>query len=120
MTFEDKKKPPSKLSQGVKEAPVHLVALSLIHIFTMWALYICIFIVIYGRMIEIYLVTSVAPVPMAAMMGKAWGGMGQNYLCLLYTSTIYINGSEKETLLSNGVDDQTGETIESARQCPGE
>ena len=36
----------------------------------MWALYICIFIVIYGRMIEIYLVTSVAPVPMAAMMGK--------------------------------------------------
>ena len=42
--------------------------------------YICIFIVIYGRMIEIYLVTSVAPVPMAAMMGKEWGGMGQNYL----------------------------------------
>ena len=39
-----------------------------------------IFIVIYGRMIEIYLVTSVAPVPMAAMMGKEWGGMGQNYL----------------------------------------
>ena len=47
---------------------------------TMWALYICIFIVIYGRMIEIYLVTSVAPLPMAAMMGKEWGGMGQNYL----------------------------------------
>ena len=47
---------------------------------TMWALYICIFIVIYGRMIEIYLVTSVAPIPMAAMMGKEWGGMGQNYL----------------------------------------
>ena len=31
LTFEDKKKPPSKVSQGVKEAPVHL--LSLIHIF---------------------------------------------------------------------------------------
>ena len=31
-------------------------------------------------MIEIYLVTSVAPIPMAAMMGKEWGGMGQNYL----------------------------------------
>ena len=26
LTFEDKKKPPSKVSQGVKEAPVHLVA----------------------------------------------------------------------------------------------
>ena len=52
---------------------------------TMWALYICIFIVIYGRMIEIYLVTSVAPIPMAAMMGKeVGGGMGQNYLRALF------------------------------------
>ena len=48
--------------------------------FTMWALTICIFIIIYGRMIEIYLVTSIAPIPMATMMGKEWGGMGQNYL----------------------------------------
>ena len=48
---------------------------------TMWALYICIFIVIYGRMIEIYLVTSVAPIPMATMMSREVGGeMGQNYL----------------------------------------
>ena len=31
-------------------------------------------------MIEIYLVTSVAPIPMATMMGKEWGGMGQNYI----------------------------------------
>ena len=45
-----------------------------------WALTICIFIVIYGRMIEIYLVTSVAPIPMATMANKEWGGMGQNYL----------------------------------------
>ena len=50
---------------------------------TMWALYICIFIVIYGRMIEIYLVTSVAPIPMATMMGKEWGGMGQNLSALV-------------------------------------
>ena len=47
---------------------------------TMWALTICIFIVIYGRMIEIYLVTSVAPIPMATMMSKESGGMGQNYV----------------------------------------
>ena len=46
----------------------------------MWVLSIVIFVIVYGRMIEIYLVTSVAPVPMAAMMGKEWGGMGQNYL----------------------------------------
>ncbi len=51
---------------------------------TMWALYICIFIVIYGRMIEIYVVTSVAPIPMATMMGKEWEGMGQNYLRSLF------------------------------------
>mgnify|MGYP000807201898 FL=1 len=47
---------------------------------TMWALTICIFIICYGRMIEIYCVTSIAPIPMATMMGKEWGGMGQNYL----------------------------------------
>lgn len=47
---------------------------------TMWALTICIFIIVYGRMIEIYLVTSVAPIPMATMVNKEWGGMGQNYL----------------------------------------
>jgi hypothetical protein len=47
---------------------------------TMWALSICIFIIVYGRMIEIYLVTSIAPIPMATMVNKEWGGMGQNYL----------------------------------------
>ena len=47
---------------------------------TMWILNIVIFIIIYGRMIEIYLVTSVAPIPMATMFGKEFGGMGQNYL----------------------------------------
>ena len=45
-----------------------------------WALTICIFIIIYGRMIEIYLVTSLAPIPMATMMNREWGRMGQNYL----------------------------------------
>ena len=45
-----------------------------------WALSICIFIIIYGRMIEIYLVTSLAPIPMATMMNREWDSMGQNYL----------------------------------------
>lgn len=47
---------------------------------TMWALTICIFIIVYGRMVEIYLVTSVAPIPMATMLNREWGQMGQNYL----------------------------------------
>ena len=51
---------------------------------TMWALTICIFIIVYGRMIEIYLVTSMAPVPMAAMLGRESGNMGQNYLRSLF------------------------------------
>ena len=52
--------------------------------FTMWALVICIFIITYGRMIEIYLVTSVAPIPMATMANREWGQMGQNYLRSLF------------------------------------
>ena len=52
--------------------------------FTMWALAICIFIITYGRIIEIYLVTSVAPIPMATMANREWGQMGQNYLRSLF------------------------------------
>ena len=51
---------------------------------TMQAITICVFLVTYGRMIEIYLVTSVAPIPMATMMSKEAGGMGQNYLRSLF------------------------------------
>ena len=39
-----------------------------------------IMLITFGRMIEIYLVSSIAPIPMAAMMGREFGGMGQNYL----------------------------------------
>lgn len=49
-----------------------------------WAITICIFIIIYGRMIEVYLVTSVAPIPMATMANREWGQMGQNYLRALF------------------------------------
>lgn len=51
---------------------------------TMSALTICIFIIVYGRMVEIYLVTSVAPIPMATMTNHEWGQMGQNYLRSLF------------------------------------
>ncbi len=49
-----------------------------------WAITICIFIIVYGRMIEVYLVTSVAPIPMATMVNREWGQMGQNYLRTLF------------------------------------
>ena len=35
-------------------------------------------------MIEIYLVTSLAPIPMSTMMNHEWGQMGQNYLRSLF------------------------------------
>ena len=51
---------------------------------TMWALYICIFIVIYGRMIEIYLTVSLAPIPFSTMANREWGQMGTGYLRSLF------------------------------------
>ncbi len=46
----------------------------------MGLLQICILVVVFGRMIEIYLLTSVAPVPMATMMNKESEQVGRNYL----------------------------------------
>lgn len=49
-----------------------------------WALTICIFVVVYGRTVEVYLVTSIAPIPMATMVSRDWGQTGQNYLRSLF------------------------------------
>ena len=45
----------------------------------MWALTICVFLITFGRMIEIYLYTSVAPIPFATMANREWGQVGNNY-----------------------------------------
>ena len=52
--------------------------------FTMHILSICIFIVIYGRIIEIYLMTSLGPIPFSTMANREWGTMGQNYIRALF------------------------------------
>ena len=49
-----------------------------------WLLTISIFVIVYGRMIEIYLVTSLAPVPLATMVNREWGQIGQGYLKSLF------------------------------------
>jgi hypothetical protein len=41
---------------------------------------IVIFIIIWGRMIEIYLTVSIAPIPLSTMVNREWGGMGNNYI----------------------------------------
>ena len=48
------------------------------------ALSICIMLVIYGRMIEVYLTTSVGPIPLATMTNRDWSHTGQNYLKSLF------------------------------------
>ena len=47
---------------------------------TMHILSIIITVILYGRMIEIYLYTSIAPIPFATMTNKEWGNIGNNYL----------------------------------------
>ena len=55
----------------------------LIHM-TMWALNIIIFVLVYGRMLEIYMLTSLAPIPVATLSNREVGQMGQNYLKSLF------------------------------------
>ena len=79
------------INSVITDLEAQLEALSLGALFGLWfqslfvgltmkALSICIMLVVYGRMIEIYLVTSVAPIPMATMVNHEWGNVGQNYL----------------------------------------
>ncbi len=48
--------------------------------FTMSALSIVIFVIVYGRMVEIYLMTSLAPIPFATFGNREQSQIGQNYL----------------------------------------
>jgi hypothetical protein len=50
----------------------------------MSAMSLCIFIIIYGRMIEIYLTCSIAPIPFSTMVNREWGNIGNSYLKSLF------------------------------------
>lgn len=41
---------------------------------------IIITVILYGRMIEIYITISVAPIPFATMTNREWGSIGSNYI----------------------------------------
>lgn len=45
---------------------------------------IVIMVIVWGRMIEIYLTVSIAPIPLSTMVNKEWGQMGNNYLKSLF------------------------------------
>ena len=83
------------LSTIITDLEAQLMAMEIGSLLSLWiqstlmgilshVLTICIFIIVFGRMIEIYLVTSLAPIPMATMTNREWGQMGQNYLRSLF------------------------------------
>jgi hypothetical protein len=50
----------------------------------MKAISLCVFIIIYGRMLEIYLTCSIAPIPFSTMVNREWGHIGTSYLKSLF------------------------------------
>ena len=57
---------------------------SLIVQITMSALSVVIFVIVYGRMVEIYLMTSLAPIPFSTFGNREQSQVGQNYLRSLF------------------------------------
>ena len=51
---------------------------------TMEIMGIIIFVLVYGRMLEIYMLTSLAPIPVATLSNRETGQMGQNYIKSLF------------------------------------
>ena len=45
-------------------------------------------VIVYGRMVEIYLYTSVAPIPFATMTNREWGQIGTGYLRGLFALAV--------------------------------
>ena len=66
-------------SMGTGELFLLVLETSLVSL-CMKTLSVCITVVIFGRMIEIYLYSSVGAIPFATMANKEWGQMGNNYL----------------------------------------
>ena len=67
--------------QGMGLGPlIGLLLQSFVVQITMYALSIIIFIIVYGRMIEIYLMVSLAPIPFATFANREQNQLGQNYL----------------------------------------
>jgi hypothetical protein len=50
----------------------------------MKAISLCVFIIIYGRMLEIYMTCSIAPIPFSTMINREWGHIGNSYLKSLF------------------------------------
>lgn len=70
---------------GMELGPlIGLLMQSFVIQFTMSALAIVIFVIVYGRMIEIYLMVSLAPIPFSTFGNHEQSQIGQNYLRSLF------------------------------------
>ncbi len=71
--------------QGMDLGPlIGLLLQSFVVQITMSALAIIIFVIVYGRMIEIYLMVSLAPIPFSTFANREQNHIGQNYLRSLF------------------------------------
>ena len=71
--------------QGMDLGPlIGLLLQSFVVQITMSALAIIIFVIVYGRMIEIYLMVSLAPIPFSTFANREQNQIGQNYLRSLF------------------------------------
>lgn len=79
------------LSAALQNLESNLESMELAGLFGLWieslliglatkALSLIIFIILYGRMMEIYLYSSVAPIPFSTMCNHEWGSIGMNYI----------------------------------------
>lgn len=72
------------IEESLNDMNIGELMVFLLHTFflqiTMCALAIVIFIIVYGRLIEIYLMVSIAPIPLATFANKEQSQIGQNYL----------------------------------------
>lgn len=70
-----------EILKGMELGPlIGLLLQSFVLQVTMYAISIVIFIIVYGRMIEIYLAVSLAPIPFSTFANREQSQIGQNYL----------------------------------------
>jgi hypothetical protein len=80
---------------ALAELDIYLQTLTSGELFGLWlesnilglamkAISLCIFIIIHGRMLEIYLTVSIAPIPFSTMANREWSSIGNNYLKSLF------------------------------------
>lgn len=64
--------------------PVLVVSLS------SYAIYFVVYIIMIGRMVEIYLHLSVAPIPLASITNREFGESGKNYLKIIFAFVLQV------------------------------